>query len=120
MASAAGTVIGNPWTFPFIWAWIYALGQWLLGREAVSDLPAVFGFTYIFDRPLDVLWPMTVGGVPTAIVAWVGFYWPVRGAVAEYQHARRRQLRRRVRADRLRRQERRTVAVLAEKEPEES
>ena len=67
LASAIGTVVGNPWTFPFIWTWIYALGQWLLGGEVVSELPAMLSLTYIFDRPLDVLWPMTVGGVPTAV-----------------------------------------------------
>jgi uncharacterized protein (DUF2062 family) len=33
IASAIGTAIGNPWTFPLIWAWIYACGGWLLGRH---------------------------------------------------------------------------------------
>ncbi len=120
VASAAGTVVGNPWTFPVIWAWIYALGQWLLGGEAVSDLPVALSFTYIFDRPMDVLWPMTVGGIPTAIVAWVGFYLPIRGAVAEYQNTRLRRTRKRMQTDRFRREGRRTVAAAAEEEPKES
>jgi len=94
-ASAIGTVVGNPWTFPLIWAWIYMLGNWLLGGEARTDLPATLSFHYIFDRPLDVLWPMTVGGVPTAVVAWFVFFWPIRGMVAEYQRARRWRMRRR-------------------------
>ena len=109
LASAIGTVVGNPWTFPFIWTWIYALGQWLLGGEVVSVLPAALSLTYIFDRPLDVLWPMTVGGVPTAVAAWFAFFWPVRGAVAEYQHVRSRRVRKKTRA-----------AALAEKESEGS
>lgn len=95
VASAIGTVIGNPWTFPVIWAWIYMLGNWLLGGEAHTDLPATLSFHYIFDRPLDVLWPMTVGGVPTAVVVWFLFFWPIRGMVAEYQRARRWRVRRR-------------------------
>ena len=69
MASAIGTVVGNPWTFPFIWAWIYTLGTWLLGAEGKKDLPEVLSFGYIFEHPLDIFWPMTVGGVPTALVA---------------------------------------------------
>jgi len=97
LASAIGTVVGNPWTFPFIWTWIYVLGQWLLGGEVVSELPAVLSLTYIFERPLEVLWPMTVGGVPTSVAAWFAFFWPVRGAVAEYQYARNRLMRRRKR-----------------------
>ncbi|MCH9012318.1 MAG: DUF2062 domain-containing protein [Proteobacteria bacterium] len=120
LASAIGTVVGNPWTFPFIWTWIYALGQWLLGGEVVSELPAVLSLTYIFDRPLDVLWPMTVGGVPTSVAAWFAFFWPVRGAVAEYQHARRRLVRRKKRSPRQRRLGRKRAAALAENESEGS
>ncbi len=118
LASAIGTVVGNPWTFPFIWAWIYALGQWLLGGEVVSELPAVLSLTYIFERPLDVLWPMTVGGVPTSVAAWFAFFWPVRGAVAEYQHARSRLMRRKKRSARHGRLDRKRAAALAEKESE--
>lgn len=101
VASAIGTAVGNPWTFPFIWTWIYAVGHWLMGREAASDLPAVLGIDYIFERPMDVLWPMTVGGLPTAVVVWFVVFWPVRGAVAEYQHVRRRRiLHRKMRSER--------------------
>lgn len=114
LASAIGTVVGNPWTFPFIWTWIYALGQWLLGGEVVSELPAVLSLTYIFERPLDVLWPMTVGGVPTSVAAWFAFFWPVRGAVAEYQHARRRLVRRKKRSVRQGRLGRKRAAALAD------
>ncbi len=120
LASAIGTVVGNPWTFPFIWTWIYVLGQWLLGGEVVSELPAVLSLTYIFERPLDVLWPMTVGGVPTSVAAWFAFFWPVRGAVAEYQHARRRLVRRKKRSPRQRRLGRKRAAALAENESEGS
>ncbi|MFQ5773315.1 MAG: DUF2062 domain-containing protein [Kiloniellaceae bacterium] len=114
VASAIGTVVGNPWTFPVIWAWIYTLGQWLLGGEAISDLPETLSLHYIFERPLEVLWPMTVGGIPTAIVAWFAFFWPVRGAVAEYQLVRRRRVRRKAKAER----QRARAAALAEREPE--
>ena len=120
LASAIGTVVGNPWTFPFIWAWIYAFGQWLLGGEVVSELPAVLSLTYIFERPLDVLWPMTVGGVPTSVAAWFAFFWPVRGAVAEYQYARSRLVRRKKRSARQGRLDRKRAAALAENESEES
>ena len=98
VASAIGTAVGNPWTFPFIWAWIYALGQWLMGAEASSDFHATLSLGYIFERPLEILWPMTLGALPTAAVVWIGLFWPVRGAVAEYQHARRWRMRRKVRA----------------------
>ncbi len=100
MASAIGTVIGNPWTFPIIWLWIYTFGQWLLGGEALTELPAALSLTYIFENPLEILWPMTVGGVPTAVAAWFAFFWPIRLAVFRYQRGRRKVMRRRARARR--------------------
>jgi len=120
LASAIGTVVGNPWTFPLIWAWIYAFGQWLLGGEVVSELPAVLSLTYIFERPLDVLWPMTVGGVPTSVAAWFAVFWPVRGAAAEYQHARGLLGGRKKRSARHGRLGRKRAAALAENESERS
>lgn len=110
VASAIGTVIGNPWTFPFIWAWTHAFGQWLLGAESVSVLPEELSFNYIFGHLPEVFWPMTVGGLATAAVAWFAFFWPVRKAVAEYQHARRWRLQRKERKERARIAEERAAA----------
>ena len=97
IASAIGTAVGNPWTFPFIWAWIYALGRWMLGAGELDAPVASFTLSEIFDQPLAVFWPMVLGSVPTAIVAWIAAYYPASLAVAQYQRARRRRLRKRVR-----------------------
>ncbi len=114
VASAIGTAVGNPWTFPFIWAWIYTLGLWLMGAEASSDFHETLSLSYIFERPLEVLWPMTLGALPTTVAVWIGIFWPARGAVAEYQHARRRRMRRKVRARTARREAlRRTERIRA-------
>ncbi len=114
VASAIGTAVGNPWTFPFIWVWTFALGQWLMGAEAASDLPAALSLSYIFERPMDVLWPMTLGALPTALVVWMGTFWTARGAVAEYQHVRHRRRRSKVRARTARREAiRRTERIRA-------
>ncbi len=125
VASAIGTAVGNPWTFPFIWTWIYTLGQWLMGADAASDFPATLDLDYIFERPLDVLWPMTLGALPTAVAVWIGFFWPVRGVVAEYQHVRHNRIRRKVRArlakrEAIRLAERLRVAAAASGDQEEA
>ncbi len=125
VASAIGTAVGNPWTFPFIWTWIYTLGQWLMSADAASDFPATLDLDYIFERPLDVLWPMTLGALPTAAVVWIGIFWPVRGAVAEYQHVRHHRIRRKVQArlakrDAIRLAERLRVAAAASRDQEEA
>lgn len=102
LASAIGTVVGNPWTFPFIWAWSYALGCLVLGTEhqacvhdslSVSNLEgSPFTTEYLRDNILILGIPLTVGGLPTALLAWFVFYWPIKGAVASYQKARRARL----------------------------
>ncbi len=125
VASAIGTAVGNPWTFPFIWTWIYTLGQWLMGADAASDFPATLDLDYIFERPLDVLWPMTLGALPTAVVVWIVIFWPVRGAVAEYQHVRHLRIRRKVRArlakrEAIRLAERLRAAAAASRDQEEA
>lgn len=96
IAAAIGTVVGNPWTFPIIWLWIYSLGRWVLGAESLTALPDDLSFQHIFEHPLEVFLPMVVGGIPTAIFAWFVFFWPLQRTVAEYQKARRRRLRKRL------------------------
>jgi hypothetical protein len=91
IASAVGTVIGNPWTFPFIWLWIFNLGNWIIGSGTdVARGPITM--SYLIDSPLEVFLPMIVGGIPTAIVTWFVFYWSVKRMVASYQAHRRRRL----------------------------
>ena len=96
IASAIGTAVGNPWTFPFIWAGIIWLGTKILGYERGQELPADLTIGTIFEEPGTVLLPMLVGGLPTALVVWVVFYFPIRRVVGNYQHHRQaRRLRRR-------------------------
>ena len=96
IASAIGTAVGNPWTFPFIWTGIIWIGTWILGYERGQELPAELTIGTIFEQPETVLLPMLVGGLPTAVVVWVLFYVPIYRVVGNYQHHRQaKRLRRR-------------------------
>ena len=96
IASAIGTAVGNPWTFPFIWAGIMWIGTWILGYERGQELPAELTFSAIFEQPGTVLLPMLVGGLPVGVVVWILFFFPIRRVVGNYQHHRQaRRLRRR-------------------------
>lgn len=81
IASAVGTVVGNPVTFPFIWIASYNVGAQMLGlstREEVtlatdssvsmwSDGPvAVAQMLWASVEP--VIWPMVLGGIPLGLV----------------------------------------------------
>lgn len=110
LASAIGTAVGNPWTFPFIWVWIYNLGTWMgagksLGHAETMDFGAQFGammaallrgdLTYLWENAWPIFWPMLAGGVPTGIVVWFIFYIPLKGGIVTYKHRRHRSRRRR-------------------------
>jgi len=92
VAAAVGTLVGNPWTFPFIWILTFELGQILLGAEAVHGVPPPserWGIERMLDNLGRLMWPMTVGGIPSALVAWFVFYVPMLRAITAYQTARR-------------------------------
>ena len=91
VAAAAGTLVGNPWTFPFIWVVIYKLGSWLLGTR-VAQLESVqhWDLATFFAEVEAVFWPMVVGGVPLALVAGLLTYFPLVRIIAAYQEARQR------------------------------
>ena len=121
IASAIGTAIGNPWTFPFIWAFVYNLGSTMLGTNNADAAPmeslsrffkelwSLIGNGILWlggmleadaistenavetlkSLGLTVLWPMFLASIPTAVVVWIIFYFPLRYLVAGYQGARR-------------------------------
>ena len=104
MAAIIATAVGNPWTFPFIWALTYNLGIWVVadGDGAVAsdlDFSAIFAssmdamltfdLAYLFETAWPVLWPMFVGGIPAFFVTWIIFYFPLRPLIENYQAKRR-------------------------------
>ena len=96
IASAIGTAVGNPWTFPVIWIGIYRLGALILGWDVSETFPDGLTLTYIVDNPIAVLLPMAVGAVPAALVAWSVTYWPVLSIVTKYRELRRRRMAKRL------------------------
>lgn len=95
LASAIGTAVGNPWTFPFIWAWLLRFGEWMLGGEMGNHLADEISMSYIFNNFWHVMFPMIIGSLPTAPVVWFVTYQPLRRVVASYQALRNHRLQRR-------------------------
>lgn len=89
LASAIGTAVGNPWTFPFIWVVIYWIGRVVVGSER-TELPTELSVQHFLDHPVDVFLPMVIGGIPLAIVMWVVFYFLTHRLVVSFQSHRRR------------------------------
>jgi len=92
LASALGTAVGNPWTFPFIWLWTYYLGNLFLGGSegGGEELAGQLSFSHMLDQPAEVLAPMAIGGVLTGLVVWFVVFFPMRAIVSRIQERRRR------------------------------
>ncbi len=98
IASAIGTFVGNPWTFPALWFLTYRWGHALLGRETnelikegdlapenliMSTEPGMW------ERITDIFVPMLIGSIPAGLIAAVVSYAIMRPVVATYQLRRR-------------------------------
>ena len=103
IASVIGTAVGNPWTFPFIWTWLYQTGTWMVSGErlegaAKPDFSEIFGHmlqalvswdaAYILETAPPVFWPMFVSSLPTTFVVWWVFYLPLNYTIQGYQNRR--------------------------------
>ncbi|WP_422035569.1 DUF2062 domain-containing protein [Roseibium sp.] len=99
IASALGTSIGNPLTFPFIWAFTFKIGQWILhGRAPKTDAHHVHQQFQegLFEKSFDALWPMLkpmfIGAVPLGLVVGSVSYVIVYKSVEVYQRRRKQTL----------------------------
>lgn len=103
LASAIGTSVGNPWTFPFIWTWLYQTGTWLIagekpGEKIVPEFSEIFGqmmgallrldVEHLIENSANIFWPMLVSSVPTCFIIWWLFFLPIKYAVQSYQTGR--------------------------------
>lgn len=104
VASAIGTAVGNPWTFPFIWVWIYKSGLWMTASDGAPpadvDFAEVFAQMmeaalrfdggYLFDTAWPIFWPMLVGSLPTGLLVGAIFYLGLYPVIGAYQGRRAR------------------------------
>ncbi|MEM7070296.1 MAG: DUF2062 domain-containing protein [Pseudomonadota bacterium] len=81
LSAIIGTIVGNPWTFPFIWWSSYQLGQLILARDYddMSDpLSNNLSFDFIYNGFHEYFVPMMVGGAIIAIPVWFIFFWLIK------------------------------------------
>jgi uncharacterized protein (DUF2062 family) len=99
LASAIGTSVGNPLTFPFIWISTHNLGSALLGVQGRNDISLTGpegGLALMFAHPgmffaelwaglEPVFWPMFIGSIPTGVGLWcvVLFFAQAHGATLQ-------------------------------------
>ena len=72
IAATVGTIIGNPWTFPFIFYLDYKLGTTIfLDRIDFYE----FKISFFVEHFEDLFYPTLLGSFPIAVIVWfVTFY----------------------------------------------
>ena len=101
LAAIIGAHLANPWTAPALWFGAYYLGELILEGHFVNRPPNFIRvFKDLTESVLNldgglfmhgvwpVLWPMTVGSIPMAIVAGIAAYFILRSVVSVV-HAKR-------------------------------
>ncbi|MBR1600412.1 MAG: DUF2062 domain-containing protein, partial [Alphaproteobacteria bacterium] len=100
LSSAIGTLIGNPWTFPFIWVAVLSTGNYVLGNSAISDV----NFLKIFEKSGEalitfnfknfgrdvwpIIYPMMIGCIPYYVVSWFISYKLIKSAMDKLEKRR--------------------------------
>ncbi len=96
LASALGTSIGNPLSFPFIWALTFKSGALMLGLpsseftiDAFKEQIATQSWISIWPSMIK---PMAIGAIPAGFPVAIALYFIVRLCVGHYQNRRRARL----------------------------
>ncbi|MEO0818975.1 MAG: DUF2062 domain-containing protein [Pseudomonadota bacterium] len=90
LASAFGTAVGNPLTFPLIATASLHTGWWVLGTE--DRIEADFSFGWLSDNIDQIFFPYAIGGVLPGLATGLICYVTIGPAVAAYQERRRNKL----------------------------
>ena len=97
-AMVIGTLIGNPWTFPFFWIAGYYLGRFLIGVTLPETTPEALenlSFNEILSQPEGLLLPMSVGGVTLGVIFGLITFFIVHTLVKAYKVHREKMLKKR-------------------------
>jgi uncharacterized protein (DUF2062 family) len=95
IAAAIGTAVGNPLTFPFIWATTFNIGNMILGHPGHRVPPGELSRN-LAERSLDAIYPligpMLAGGLAVGIPVSAALYVLVFYSVRGFQSLRRERL----------------------------
>ena len=83
VASLIGTFVGNPFTFPFIWIFIYKVGNIFFKNDQNFSLELTF--QSLFDQGYDILIPMLIGSLIVSIPIWFISYFTVKFLMTSFK-----------------------------------
>ncbi len=96
IASAIGTIVGNPWTFPFIISADFSVGSWAWMQLGMVPPSVNLSISEIIADPMSnlipLLMPMMLGGLIMGVFAWFTSFGMVYCALIWWRGHRARRL----------------------------
>lgn len=92
IASGIGTIVGNPWTFPFIFLMNYEVGLWCMRIAGIAVERQSMSLDEFSASPLDLLLPLVIGGATMGILAWFSCFGMAYWALTGWREHRKRRL----------------------------
>ena len=83
VASLIGTFVGNPFTFPFIWIFIYRVGNVFFKNDQSFSLQ--FTFESLFNQGYEILAPMLIGSLIVSIPIWFITYFSLKFLILSFK-----------------------------------
>ena len=83
VASLIGTFVGNPFTFPFIWIFIYKVGNIFFKNDQNFSLELTF--QSLLNQGYDILIPMMIGSLIVSIPIWFISYFTVKFLMTSFK-----------------------------------
>ena len=83
VASLIGTFVGNPFTFPFIWIFIYKVGNIFFKNDENFSLELTF--ESLFDQGYDIIIPMLIGSLIVSIPVWFISYFTLKFLMSSFK-----------------------------------
>lgn len=91
LAAVFGTLIGNPITLPFIWLWIFHLGNSIVNAnnsihvESLSQQGTMEAIATLLDNLTTIFFPMLVGGTILFPFTWLISYILLKKLLSRWQ-----------------------------------
>ena len=102
-ASAIGTIIGNPWTFPLIWSADIFLGNWIVDNFGLREWLITSSNDVDAENTASFLYSISLGGLVLCIVSFPFFYGISYICLKSWRahRAKRLELKRKSKSDRI-------------------
>lgn len=102
-ASAIGTIMGNPWTFPLIWSADIFIGNWVVDNFGLREWLIALSGAIEGDNTASFLYSISLGGVILCVASFPVFYGISYISLKSWRahRAKRLELKRKSKSDRI-------------------